>query len=45
MVLPNIFNIIGSTLTAQSQRLDVTTNNLMNVNSMTDPDGQPYQAK
>lgn len=45
MSLFNIFNIAGSAMTAQSQRLNVVASNLANVDSATGPDGKPYQAK
>ncbi len=45
MSLFNIFNISGSAMTAQSQRLNVVASNLANVESTTGPDGKPYQAK
>jgi len=41
----NIFNIAGSGMTAQSQRLNVVASNLANAESTTGPDGQPYHAK
>jgi len=41
----NIFQIAGSALTAQSQRMNVSASNLANVNSVTGPDGQPYRAR
>lgn len=45
MSLLNIFDIAGSALSAESQRLNVTASNLANANSATGPDGQPYKAK
>ena len=45
MSLFNIFNIAGSAMTAQSQRLNVVASNLANVDSATGPDGKPYQGK
>lgn len=45
MSLFNIFNIAGSAMTAQSQRLNVVASNLANAESTTGPDGQPYRAK
>lgn len=45
MSLFNIFNIAGSGMTAQSQRLNVVASNLANAESTTGPDGQPYHAK
>jgi flagellar basal-body rod protein FlgC len=45
MPLHNVFNIAGSAMTAQSQRLNVVASNLANVESVTGPHGQPYRAK
>jgi flagellar basal-body rod protein FlgC len=45
MSLFNIFNISGSAMTAQSQRLNVVASNLANADSATGPDGKPYRAK
>ncbi|WP_275554810.1 flagellar basal body rod protein FlgC [Mixta sp. Marseille-Q2659] len=45
MALLNIFDIAGSAMTAQSQRLNVAASNLANADSVTGPDGQPYVAK
>lgn len=45
MSLFNIFNIAGSAMTAQSQRLNVVASNLANADSTTGVDGQPYRAK
>lgn len=45
MSLFNIFNISGSAMTAQSQRLNTVASNLANVDSATGPDGKPYRAK
>jgi flagellar basal-body rod protein FlgC len=41
----NIFNVAGSAMTAQSQRMNVTASNLANAESVAGPDGQPYRAK
>ncbi len=41
----NIFDVAGSAMTAQSQRLNVTASNLANADSVTGPDGQPYRAR
>lgn len=41
----SIFDIAGSALTAQSQRMNVSASNLANAESLTGPDGQPYRAK
>jgi flagellar basal-body rod protein FlgC len=45
MSLFSIFNIAGSAMTAQSQRLNVVASNLANADSATGPDGKPYRAK
>jgi flagellar basal-body rod protein FlgC len=45
MSLFNIFDISGSAMTAQSQRLNVVASNLANADSTTGPDGKPYHAK
>ena len=45
MSLFNIFNIAGSAMTAQSERLNVVASNLANVDSTTGADGKPYRAK
>ncbi len=45
MSLFSIFNIAGSAMTAQSERLNVVASNLANADSTTSTDGQPYRAK
>lgn len=45
MNLFNVFDIAGSALTAQSQRLNVTASNLANAESLVGPDGSAYRAK
>jgi len=45
MSLFNVFNIAGSAMTAQSQRLNVVASNLANADSATSSTGQPYHAK
>ncbi|KAA8996708.1 flagellar basal body rod protein FlgC [Affinibrenneria salicis] len=45
MSLLNIFEISGSALTAQSQRMNVSASNLANADSVTSADGTPYRAK
>ena len=40
-----IFQIAGSAMTAQSQRMNTTASNLANADSVSGPDGQPYRAK
>lgn len=41
----NIFEVTGSAMAAQSQRLNVTASNLANADSAVAPNGQPYRAK
>jgi flagellar basal-body rod protein FlgC len=45
MSLLNVFEIAGSAMTAQSQRLNVVASNLANVDSVTSSNGQVYRAK
>jgi len=45
MSLFNVFNIAGSAMTSQSQRLNVVASNLANADSTTSSTGQPYRAK
>lgn len=45
MSLFNVFNISGSAMSAQSQRLNVVASNLANADSTTSVNGQPYKAK
>jgi flagellar basal-body rod protein FlgC len=45
MSLFNIFNISGSAMTAQAQRLNTVASNLANVDSTVGSDGKPYRAK
>jgi flagellar basal-body rod protein FlgC len=40
-----IFDIAGSAMTAQSQRMNVTASNLANAESVTGPDGEAYRAR
>ena len=40
-----IFDIAGSAMTAQSQRMNVTASNLANADSVAGPGGQPYRAR
>jgi flagellar basal-body rod protein FlgC len=40
-----IFDIAGSAVSAQSQRLNVVASNLANVDTVAGPDGKPYQAR
>lgn len=45
MSLFSIFDISGSALAAQSQRLNVSASNMANADSVTGPNGEPYRAK
>ncbi|AOY95735.1 flagellar basal body rod protein FlgC [Cupriavidus sp. USMAA2-4] len=45
MAAMNIFDVVGSAMSAQSQRMNVTASNLANVDSAVSPNGQPYRAK
>ncbi|MEQ1881585.1 MAG: flagellar basal body rod protein FlgC [Burkholderiales bacterium] len=45
MSLLSVFDVAGSAMTAQSQRLNVVASNLANADSATGPDGKPYRAK
>ena len=45
MSLLNVFEIAGSAMTAQSQRLNVVASNLANADSVTSSNGQVYRAK
>jgi flagellar basal-body rod protein FlgC len=45
MSLTSIFDIAGSALTAQSQRMNVAASNLANADSAVGPDGLPYRAR
>lgn len=40
-----IFQIAGSAMAAQSQRMNTTASNLANADSISGPDGQPYRAR
>ncbi|HRL20461.1 MAG TPA: flagellar basal body rod protein FlgC [Alcaligenes sp.] len=41
----SIFQIAGSALAAQSQRMNVAASNIANADSVAGPDGQPYKAR
>jgi flagellar basal-body rod protein FlgC len=41
----NIFNVAGSAVSAQSQRLNVVASNLANADTVAGPDGQAYKAR
>ncbi|MBV8666206.1 MAG: flagellar basal body rod protein FlgC [Burkholderiaceae bacterium] len=45
MSLSNIFNVAGSAMSAQSQRLNTTASNIANADSAAGPNGQVYRAK
>jgi len=45
MSLFNIFNVAGSAMSVQSQRLNVVASNIANADSTTSSTGQPYRAK
>ena len=45
MSMFKVFDIAGSAMTAQSQRLNVVASNLANADSVTGPNGQAYRAK
>ncbi len=45
MSIFNVFDISGSAMRAQSQRLNVSASNMANAESVTSADGQPYRAK
>lgn len=45
MSLFSIFNVAGSGMAAQAQRLNVVASNLANADSTTSANGQPYRAK
>ncbi len=45
MSLFKVFNVSGSAVSAQAQRLNVVASNLANAESVAGPDGQPYKAR
>ena len=45
MSLLNIFNVAGSAVSAQSQRLNTVASNLANADTVAGPDGQAYKAR
>lgn len=45
MSMLSIFNVSGSAVSAQSQRLNVVASNLANVDTVAGPDGQAYKAR
>jgi len=45
MSMLNIFNVAGSAISAQSQRLNVVASNLANADTVAGPDGAAYKAR
>ncbi len=45
MSMLNIFNVSGSAISAQSQRLNVVASNLANADTVAGPDGTAYKAR
>lgn len=45
MSMFSVFDIAGSAMSAQSQRMNVTSSNLANADSVAGPDGEAYRAK
>lgn len=45
MSMLSIFNLSGSAISAQAQRLNVVASNLANVDAVAGPDGQAYKAR
>ncbi|MCK6431780.1 MAG: flagellar basal body rod protein FlgC [Burkholderiaceae bacterium] len=45
MSMFNIFDVSGSAVSAQSQRLNTVASNLANVDTVAGPDGQAYKAR
>ncbi len=45
MSLMKVFNISGSAVSAQSQRLNVVASNLANAEAVAGPDGQSYKSR
>ena len=45
MSMFSIFNVSGSAVSAQSQRLNVVASNLANADAVAGPDGQAYKAR
>ncbi|WP_323011379.1 flagellar basal body rod protein FlgC [Castellaniella sp.] len=45
MSVYSIFQIAGSALAAQSERMNVSASNIANADSAVGPDGQPYKAR
>jgi len=45
MSMLSIFNVAGSAVSAQSQRLNVVASNLANVDTVAGPDGKAYKSR
>jgi flagellar basal-body rod protein FlgC len=45
MSMLRIFDVAGSAVSAQSQRLNVVASNLANADTVAGPDGSPYKAR
>jgi flagellar basal-body rod protein FlgC len=45
MSMFNIFNVSGSAISSQAQRLNVVASNLANADAVAGPDGQGYKAR
>jgi len=45
MSMFSIFNVSGSAVSAQSQRLNVVASNLANADAVAGPDGQAYRSR
>jgi flagellar basal-body rod protein FlgC len=45
MSMLNIFNVSGSAISAQSQRLNTVASNLANADTVAGPDGQAFKAR
>ncbi|WP_344703392.1 flagellar basal body rod protein FlgC [Halomonas cibimaris] len=45
MAMFSAFDIAGSAMSAQSQRMNVTASNMANADSVAGPDGETYRAK
>ena len=45
MSLFNVFNVSGSAVSAQSQRLNIVASNLSNADTVAGPDGRAYKAR
>ncbi|WP_101047119.1 flagellar basal body rod protein FlgC [Macromonas nakdongensis] len=45
MSMFNIFNVSGSAISAQAQRLNTVASNLANADAVAGPDGQAYKAR